>query len=115
MLEARDRPSVRRMRQTFPIIWTFLGATHTGRFELVGDRFELSGRRCKLVLPLDQIAGYVVERGPARRLRGLPVLALDLAGRSTVSIASVGGVGTLHELVALVADRLAQVETDSGT
>jgi len=103
------------MRQTFPIIWAFLGATQTGRFELVGDRVELSGRQCTLGFSLDQVAGYVVERGPARRLRGLPVLALQLAGGSTVTVASVGGVGTLHDLVTLVVDRLSQLEAASGT
>jgi hypothetical protein len=103
------------MRQTFPIIWAFLGATHTGRFELIGDRLELSGRGSTLGFSLDQVTGYVVERGPARRLRGLPVLALQLAGGSTVAVASVGGVGTLHDLVTLVVDRLSQIESVSGT
>jgi hypothetical protein len=103
------------MRQTFPIIWAFLGATQTGRLELVGDRLELSGRSCTFGFPLDRVTGYVVERGPSRRLRGLPVLALQLAGGSSVSVASVGGVGTLQELVTLVVDRLSQIESVTGT
>ena len=44
----------------------------------------------------------MIERSPARRLRGLPVLSLRLVGGEIVYVASMGGPGSLQDLAAAV-------------
>jgi hypothetical protein len=50
------------------------------------------------------LTGVRVGRAPEERLRGLPVLVLEL-GATTVEVGTLNGLGTLSELAELVARR----------
>jgi hypothetical protein len=66
---------------------------------------ELTSRGRAFSFPLKEVATSVIERGPARRLRGLPVLSLCLVGGETLTVASMGGPGSLQDLAAVIAGR----------
>lgn len=95
------------MRFELPVIWTSHDAISTGRLEVADDRVVLAARDRTFSFPLDSVVTSVVERGPARRLRGLPILSLRLAQGDCVEIASLGGAGSLHELALRVGARQA--------
>jgi len=77
------------------------GPVGTGRFELLEDRVELSGRGDLVSLPLASVTGARIARTAADRLRGLPVLLLSCAGGG-MRIASLEGTGALYEIAGLV-------------
>jgi hypothetical protein len=95
-----------------PVIWVLHGKTSSGRLDVSDDRFTLTSRRRAFSFPLRAVTAFSVDRGPAERLRGLPVLSLRLADGETVSVASMDGAGSLHQLTALVGGRQPAV---SGT
>jgi hypothetical protein len=68
---------------------------------------ELTSRGRAFGFPLGSIATFVIDRTPARRLRGLPVLSLRLVGGDTLTVASMGGPGSLQQLAAVVGGRQA--------
>ena len=88
-----------------PVVWTLHGATSPGKLEVSHGRLALTSRGRAFAFPLGSVAAFMIERGPARRLRGLPTLSLRLAGGDTVSIASLGGPGSLQDLAAVVGGR----------
>lgn len=88
-----------------PVIWSLYGTTTPGRVEVSPNRLTFTSRGRAFALPLASIAEFVIERGPSRRLRGLPVLSLSLVGGDIVGVASMGGAGSLQDLTALVAGR----------
>lgn len=88
------------MRLELPVIWTFRDETYTGRVELVHDRVTLTARDETVSFDTGSIGTFSIERAPAQRLRGLPVLSLRLLDGDVVRIASMGGAGSLHELAA---------------
>lgn len=90
------------MRLELPAIWTFRGETRTGRVELVHDCVTLTAGDETVSFDAGSIAAFAIERAPAQRLRGLPVLALRLVDGGVVRIASLGGAGSLRELAGLV-------------
>jgi len=90
------------MELQLPVIWNFQGTTSPGKLDLSQDRVALTSRGRAFAFPLGSIATLVIERGPARRLRGLPVLSLLLVGGDTVTVASMGGPGSLQDLAAAV-------------
>lgn len=93
------------MRLELPVIWTFRGETCTGRVELARQRVTLSSRHETVSFETGAIATFAIERAPAQRLRGLPVLSLRLVGGDVIRIASLGGVGSLHELATRIVPR----------
>jgi hypothetical protein len=87
------------MKRTYAVVWGTSGEFGPGRLEPLDDRFELHGRDRRLSIPFLDVVSASIARGHAERLRGLPVLALDLAGGASVRIASLEGTAALHELV----------------
>jgi hypothetical protein len=85
-----------------PVIWMLHGTTSAGRVDVSRGRLELTSRGRAFAFPLAQIATFMIERGPARRLRGLPVLSLRLVGGETIAVASMGGPGSLQLLAAAI-------------
>ncbi len=67
------------------------------------DRLEFRARGRAFAVPLHTIAQFTIERGPAVRLKGLPVLTLFLLDGDVIRLASLEGVGVLHELAAVLA------------
>jgi hypothetical protein len=90
------------MASAFPVLWTLNGTPCTGLAEVGGQRIVLTSRHRSLSFPLEAIGQLDVLRSAADRLRGLPVLALSLAGGEVVRVASLGGPGSLHELTEAV-------------
>jgi hypothetical protein len=90
-----------------PVIWKMQGTTSAGRLDLSRGRLVLTSRGRALDFPLGSVAASTIERGAARRLRGLPVLSLVLDTGETVSVASMGGPGSLQDLAAAVGRRQA--------
>src|SRR5690242_12085064 len=94
------RRTLSRMELQLPVIWTFHGTTSPGRLDVAAGRLELTSRRRAFAFPLGAVTAFMIDRAPARRLRGLPVLSLRLRGGDTVMVASMGGPGSLQELAA---------------
>ena len=90
------------MELQLPVIWTLHGTTSPGRLEVSQGRLALISRGRTLAFPLGSVATFMIERGLARRLRGMPVLSLRLVDGDTVSIASMGGPGSLQVLAGVV-------------
>ncbi len=102
-MTARSRaPSLERMTQPLATLWTAGGALHTGRLNVVADRIELRARGQTLSIPLGSIAHRSIDRSPAMRIRGLPVLRLELADGVVVRIASLERVTDLTDLTHLL-------------
>jgi hypothetical protein len=85
----------------YAVVWSDGTAACTGRLEVHANHVELHGRDTALVVPLADVAEATIERAPADRLRGLPVLALRRRDGSHLRIASLDGPGALLELAAL--------------
>jgi hypothetical protein len=95
------------MSSDLPIVWNVHDATYAGGLRLSGDRVTLTSKSRTLSFLARSIASFGIERGPAQRLRGLPVLRIRLDGGIDVRVASLGGAGSLHELAASLASRQA--------
>ena len=93
------------MGRTLPVIWSLHGLTYTGGLEIDGERYTLTGRTRTFAFLPSEITTSAVLRGPADRLRGLPVLKIGLGTGDVVHVASLGGAGSLLELAALVGAR----------
>jgi hypothetical protein len=91
------------MKRTYAVVWSEGGDVVSGRLDRLGDGFELHGRDRRLSIPFSELVGAAIARGRSDRLRGLPVLALDIGTGAPVRIASLEGTAVLHEL----ADRVA--------
>jgi hypothetical protein len=87
----------------YAILWTLHGSVYAGSLKIGWDRLELRGRGRVFAIPFDVIAQFTIERGPAARLKGLPVLTLYLAEGDVIRLASLEGVGVLHEVCAVLA------------
>ena len=90
------------MELQLPVIWNFHGTTSPGKLDVGHDRLAFTSRGRAFSFPRGSIAAFMIERGPARRLRGLPVLSLRLVGGDTVTVASMAGPGSLQDLAAVV-------------
>ena len=102
MAQAATVHTVRPMEFQLPVIWGLNGTTSPGRLDVSHGRVVLTSRGRSFSFPLGLVATFMIERGAARRLRGLPVLSLRLYGGDTVLVASMGGPGSLQDLAALV-------------
>jgi hypothetical protein len=90
------------MRFELPVIWAFHGTTSTGRIELDDDRLTLASRNRTLSFRFASVAMFGIERATGRRLRGLPAMVIRLREGDVVRVASLGGVGSLHQLATVV-------------
>lgn len=90
------------MSGTFAVLWSLRGDVHTGRLEVLRDRLELRARGRTLSIPLVSVERCVIERGASRRIRGLPVLGLELADGALVRIASFDSITVLNDLAGLL-------------
>ena len=86
------------MRHSYAVVWSRNGDFGSGRLDPFDDRFELQGRDRRLCVPFSSLARASIVRGQGDRLRGLPVLRLELAKGKPVRIASLEGTAALHEL-----------------
>jgi hypothetical protein len=91
------------MTGTLAILWTIGTELHTGQLNVGRGRLELHSRRHALSIPFESIAYCAIDRAPAARIRGLPVLRLELAEKIVLRIASLESVTALSDLL----DRLA--------
>ena len=91
------------MKGTCAVLWTLHGRVHTGSIEVHEDRLEFRARDRAVGIPLDSIAQFTIERGPAVRIHGLPVLSMFLLEGDVIRVASLEGTGVLHELAAVLA------------
>ena len=86
----------------YAVAWSDGGAVEAGRLDAYADRFELRGRACEKQIRFADVEHAGIRRGPSERLRGLPVLVLELHDGEVVRVASLQGAGTLHELCEFV-------------
>jgi hypothetical protein len=86
------------MTGTIAIVWTLDGRRYSGSLEVLADRVELRSRGRTLVVPLESIEKLEIERGAQDRIHGLAVLKLTLVGDVVVRVASLQGMGVLHQL-----------------
>lgn len=91
------------MKGTFAVLWSLRAELHTGRLEVLQDRLELRARGRTLSIPIGSVTGCSIERGPSARIRGLPVLRLDLADGAVARIASLESVTILNDLAGVLA------------
>lgn len=94
------------MTATLAILWTIGSDLHTGHLNLVRDRLDLRSRRHVLSIPIDTIERCSIDRGPAVRIRGLPVLRIELRNGVVVRIASLEGTTALVDLAERVTGRV---------
>jgi len=85
-------------RRTYAVVWDQHEAVAAGGLEVLPDGFELRGRAPRLSVAFAEVCEAAIARGRGERLRGLPVLALRLHGGALLRIASLEGLGALHEL-----------------
>jgi len=94
------------MTATLAVLWTIGSDLHAGRLNLVRDRLDLRSRHHVLSIPLDTIKRCSIDRGPAVRIRGLPVLRIELTKDVVVRIASLESITTLVDLAERVTGRV---------
>jgi hypothetical protein len=88
------------MKRSYAVVWSDNGTTDPGRLEFLRDSFELHGRDRLLSIPFAELIGASIARSNGDRLRGLPALALTRRTGTLLRIASLEGLGALHELAA---------------
>ncbi len=90
------------MSSSYAVVWSTAVDTGSGRLDALDGGFALQGRKRELSISFTDMTRASIRRGPRDRLRGLPVLVLELARGGSVVIASLEGTAVLHEL----ADRI---------
>jgi hypothetical protein len=89
------------------------GQRHTGRLDIGDEGLHLEGRsrgdrwRSRHVAFSD-VSGVLVGRSAAERMDGRRTLVLELTGRPSVRILTLGGSDVLHELTDLLAGPLGE-------
>jgi hypothetical protein len=100
---------VDHLRMSYAVLWSEDGGpTRVGKLELCDHALFLDGTNGDSrpsTLVLDEIASVRIARGRGDRLQGRPVLILERNGRGAVRVATLSGVGALHELAELVGAR----------
>jgi hypothetical protein len=91
------------MKGTFAVLWSLKAELHTGRLEVLKDRLELRARGGSLSIPIASVLRCSIERGPSKRIRGMPVLMLELADGAVARIASLESVTVLNDLAGVLA------------
>lgn len=91
------------MMESYAVLWSDAGGpVRAGKLELGSVAFHLVGESVRRIA-YSQIEQLRVGRGLAERIRGRPVLVIDLVSGEALRVGSIGGPGTLLEL----GDRLA--------
>jgi hypothetical protein len=90
------------MKGTFAVLWSLREELHTGSLEAVDGRLELRARGRTLSIPVGFVARSTIERGAGARIRGFPVLRLELSDGALVRIASLESVTVLNDLAGLL-------------
>ena len=90
------------MNRRYAVIWKLDGRLRAGSLDVVDDRLVLRGRGRTASIPLARVAHSTIERRPAMRLKGLPVLTMVLVDGGVLRVASLERAGALYELAALV-------------
>jgi hypothetical protein len=86
-------------RPSYAVVWQRQGeevASGGLRYEEHGLHFD--GRQSAFDIAFASVLDLSIQRGRAERLRGLPVITLHLMDGETVRVASLEGIGALHEL-----------------
>ncbi len=94
------------MTATLAVLWTIGSTLHAGRLNFVRDRLDLRSRHHVLSIPLDSIEHCSIDRAPAVRIRGLPVLRLELTNDVVVRIASLESITALVDLAEGITGRV---------
>jgi hypothetical protein len=98
MADDGENAGTGEMRPSYAVVWQRNGEDAvSGGLRCDRHGLHFSGRQ-SLHVPLAHIRQLSIRRGPAERLRGLPVIALLLAEGKTLRVASLEGIGALHEL-----------------
>lgn len=85
-------------QRSYAVVWSGGPDIRSGSLESSGDGFVLRARDRQVPVPFSELTGAWIARGEADRLRGLPVLALSMAGGNVLRIATLEGAGVLYEL-----------------
>jgi hypothetical protein len=91
------------MKGSYAVVWSRNGTVEPGRLEPHADRFDLCDRGGRSSVLFAELTGASLTRTNGDRLRGLPVLVLRTNAGRPLRIASLEGIGVLHELVQHVA------------
>lgn len=86
------------MGVTYPVVWELDGETFAGGLELRQGRVTLTGVDRVLSFCSGSVVHADIERDPADRIRGLPVIRIVLREGEQLRIASVAGLGSLNEI-----------------
>lgn len=94
---------------TYAIVWRENeGLSYAGRLELGATGISLSGSgagaESHRELPYDRVASLSLERRSLANATSRPALVLVTRGDDRIEIASLEGLGALHELAESVAD-----------
>lgn len=89
-------------RHTYAVVWEQGGAVFSGGLTIIEDGFELRGREQPVSVEFADVREAEIARGAADRLRGMPALLLRLKDGALLRVASLEGVGALHELAGRV-------------
>jgi len=92
---------VDRTAREYAVVWSGPEGDSSGRLIVHPDRFELAGRDATVPVLFSDLTSASIDRTPAQRLRGLPVLFLRRRDGRSLRVASLEGAGVLYELVRL--------------
>ena len=87
-------------RQTYAVVWDQEHVVVSGGLTVQPEGFELHGRDEHVSVAFSDVREVSIARASHDRLRGLPVLMLHMAAGGQLRIASLDGLGVLHELAA---------------
>ena len=87
-------------RQTYAVVWDQQQGAVSSGLTVRPEGFELHGRDQHVSVAFSDVRDASIARGSHDRLRGLPVLVLLQHSGGQMRIASLEGLGALHELAA---------------
>src|ERR1051326_2152048 len=86
------------VKRSYAVVWENGAGVDSGRLEPHADSLQLVGRERRLAVAFADLADVAIARGPARPLRGRPVLVLRRRTGDDIRVASLEGAAVLHEL-----------------
>jgi hypothetical protein len=110
MPDAGFWPPTDDIGMSYAVLWSEAGGpTFAGKLELRDRLLFLEGANCgvhRRTLDLDQVASLRIGRGRLERLQGRPVLVLEDGNGSRLCLATLDGIGALHELADALGSQL---------
>lgn len=97
------------MKLSYAVVWRESGSVYRGKLELAPDTIRLHGSsrdgavRAEL-LPYEELASVRIGRGPEDLLVGQRTLVLERRSGGRLHVASLDGLGVVHELADQVAE-----------